>query len=63
MKLSDKAREIRNARARAYYATHKRQQAEYNRRYWEKQAALAEAEAATNNAADNGEKTNGKGGE
>ena len=50
MKLSDAARELRNKRAREYYATHRRQQAEANRRYWEKQAFLLaqrEAEAQT----------------
>lgn len=45
MNLSDAARELRNKRAREYYANHKRQQAEYNRRYWERQAAKAQAEA------------------
>lgn len=46
MKLSDEARELRNARARAYYAKHRKQYAEANRRYWEKQAkAQREAEA------------------
>lgn len=45
MVLSDEARELRNARARAYYKNHKKQYAEANRRYWEKQAAKAKAEA------------------
>ena len=44
MELSEEARKIRNAKARAYYATHKKQYAEANRRYWEKQA-IKEAQA------------------
>ena len=50
MVLSDEARELRNKRMREYYKTHKRQYAEANRRYWEKQAAKARAEAAATNA-------------
>lgn len=51
MNLSDAARELRNKRAREYYASHKRQQAEYNRRYWERQAAKAQREAETTDSA------------
>lgn len=39
MQLSEEARKLRNARAREYYATHKQQYAEANRRYWENKAA------------------------
>lgn len=39
MELSEKARKLRNARAREYYAQNREKQAEYNRRYWERQAA------------------------
>lgn len=47
MTLTDEARELRNKRAREYYAKHKKQYAEANRRYWERQAAKARAEAET----------------
>lgn len=37
-KLSDEAREKRNAYARSYRKKNKKKIAEYNRRYWEKKA-------------------------
>lgn len=39
MAMSDKAREVKNAKARAYYAAHKEQQKAANERYFEKLAA------------------------
>lgn len=59
--MTDDAKRKRREYQRAYYLSHREQHKRNMAAYWERKAQ-AEAEAAQKNAADNGEKTNGKGG-